>query len=76
MKNVFKFKTTLSCNGCRSKLAPFLDEKEGITDWEVDLGDPDKILTVHADGITADEVRILVEQAGYRAVEIRSIHPA
>ena len=34
---VLKFKTTLSCNGCKSTVAPFLDNAEGISSWDIDL---------------------------------------
>ena len=70
MKQELKFKTSLSCNGCKSKLAPFLNEAEGISSWDIDLEDVDKTLTVHSDGITSGEVRKLIEQAGYTADEV------
>lgn len=72
MKQVLKFKTTLSCNGCISKLTPFLNEAEGIRSWDIDLEDADKTLTVYSDGITSSEVKKLVEQAGYTSEEIMS----
>lgn len=72
MKQILKFKTTLSCNGCKSKLAPFLNDAEGIKSWNIDLDDADKILTIHSDGITSGEVRKLIEQAGYTSEEVMS----
>ncbi len=67
MNQILKFKTTLSCNGCKSKLAPFLNEAEGISSWELDLENEDKILTVNSAGITQGEVKKLIEKAGYDA---------
>ena len=70
MNQTLKFKTSLSCNGCKSKLAPFLNEAEGISSWDLDLEDVDKILTVNSAGITHGEVKELIEQAGYTAEEL------
>ena len=70
MNQTLKFKTSLSCNGCKSKLAPFLDEAEGINSWDIDLEEVDKILTVNSAGITQGEVKQLIEQAGYTAEEL------
>ncbi len=70
MNQVLKFKTTLSCNGCKTKIGQFLNEAEGISSWDVDLDNDDKILTVHSSGITQGEVKKLIEAAGYTAKEL------
>ncbi len=70
MNQVLKFKTTLSCNGCKSKIAPFLNEAEGISSWDLDLENDDKILTVYSAGITHSEVKKIIENAGYTAEEL------
>lgn len=64
----FKFKTNLKCNNCVAKVKSQLDEAKEITDWSIDLKDPNRILTVE----TEDEnVPALVKQiftaAGYRS---------
>ncbi len=70
MNRILKFKTTLLCNGCKSTVAPFLDNAEGISSWNIDLENDDKILTVNSAGITHGEVKELIENAGYTAKEL------
>ena len=63
-----RFKTTVKCVGCLSKITPFLNQEGLIQRWKVDLIHPDKILEVVADErLTAERVISLVEYAGYRA---------
>jgi hypothetical protein len=63
-----KFKTTIKCSGCISKATPFLNNKLGEDNWEVDVQNPDKILTVMADKpVTKDEVIQTVQEAGFKA---------
>ena len=47
--NIYKFKTTMSCSGCVSKVEKFLNEEKDILKWEVDLNSPDKILTIETE---------------------------
>ena len=61
----FKFRSTIKCTGCLAKVTPHLDSTEGISKWEVDLKNPDKVLTVEGNGVTAGQVREAVEKAGY-----------
>lgn len=61
-----KFKTNINCGGCVAKVTPVLDAKEGITAWKVDTTDKDKILSVNAHGITADEVIETIKQTGFK----------
>lgn len=65
-----KFKTNINCGGCVSAVTPHLDKKEGIEKWEVDTNNPDKILTVHTDALTQEEVIETVKAAGYNAEAI------
>lgn len=71
MKNENKnlqFKTNINCGGCLAKVAPFLNEAEGICHWEVDTSNKDKILTVHSEGITQEKVIQKVKKAGFNIV--------
>jgi copper chaperone len=61
-----KFKTNINCTGCVAKVAPFLNDAEGICHWDVDTETQDKILSVHSDGITEEEVMRTIEEAGFR----------
>lgn len=62
----FVFKSTINCHNCESKVAPFLDNEAGITSWEVDLEDPDRMLTVESDSLDEDDITMLVRKAGYK----------
>ena len=67
----FQFKTNINCGGCVSQVTTTLDEAAGICHWSVDTANPDKILTVHSEGITEEEVIQLVEKSGFK---IQTIH--
>jgi len=62
-----KFKTTLNCGGCVSKVQADLDNAEGICHWNVDTDNADKILTVSSKGITEDEVVAIIKSKGFKA---------
>ena len=66
-----KFKTTIKCSGCIAKATPFLNEKVGKDNWEVDIENPDKVLTVKKDeNITEGEVIKAVQEAGFRVEKL------
>jgi copper chaperone len=67
-----KFKSNIKCMGCVGKVKPFLDAKEGINKWEVDIYTPEKTLTVEAENLTAEEIKNEVEKAGFKAELIDS----
>lgn len=64
-----KFKTTIKCSGCIAKVTPHLNETVGEGNWEVDLNNPAKVLTI-ADETDAAKVKEAVEKAGYKAEQI------
>ncbi len=61
-----KFKTNINCDGCVAKVTPFLNEADGICHWDVDTTNKDKILSVHSEGITEEEVIQKVQDAGFK----------
>ena len=61
-----KFKTNINCSGCVAKVTPFLNEAEGICHWDVDTENKDKILSVHSEGITEQEIIQKVQEAGFK----------
>lgn len=65
-----KFKSTINCDGCISKVKPILDRHEKIEKWEVDTDHADKILTVYSGSISADEVSKSLLEIGFKAEEI------
>lgn len=72
-----KFKTNIKCGICLTTVTPFLDESVGAGNWQVDTQNPDKVLTVQTGaarpvrqrgfGVTADTVKAVVQQAGFKA---------
>lgn len=62
----FTFKTNINCGGCIAKVTPFLDEVKGISNWNVDTENKNKILTVVSGGITESEVINTVQKAGFK----------
>ncbi len=59
------FKTNIHCNGCAAQVAPGLDAVVGAGQWRVDIGSPDKVLTVSARNIDEAEILRAVRDAGY-----------
>ncbi|RYY46209.1 MAG: hypothetical protein EOO06_15010 [Chitinophagaceae bacterium] len=64
----YQFKTNIMCSSCVAKVTPHLDGNSNIRNWQVDTQNPEKILSVEADNLTEEEVKGLVQKAGYKAV--------
>ena len=63
-----KFKTNIKCGGCIAAVTPVLNDIPEISKWEVDINNPEKILTVEAnDQLDAETVVGALEKAGYIA---------
>jgi copper chaperone len=64
-----KFKTNIKCSGCVAKVTPHLDGSVGENNWQVDVNDQQKILTILT---AADEAKVkeAVEHAGFKAEKI------
>jgi copper chaperone len=62
-----KFKTNINCSGCIRSVSPHLDGEKEIAHWEVDINNPDKILTVSTSTLSAEEVENTVKKAGFKA---------
>lgn len=67
--NTLKFKTNIKCGACVATVTPHLTGAEGIENWQVDLQDPNRTLTVTTDK-NAAEVAELLKEAGYWAEPI------
>jgi copper chaperone CopZ len=65
-----KFKTNIMCGDCIAKVTPVLNETFGKNNWEVDIKDPKKILTVSAGNADEKNVKSALEKVGYRAEEL------
>ncbi|HNS17034.1 MAG TPA: hypothetical protein PKH94_06080 [Bacteroidales bacterium] len=65
--SVLKFRTNINCKNCLRAVTPFLDDDSRIKRWEVNLDDPQKILTLEGEEITGNEVINILSKAGYKA---------
>ncbi|MDI1354500.1 MAG: heavy-metal-associated domain-containing protein [bacterium] len=62
-----KFKSNIKCGGCIATVTPFLNAKEGISKWDVDLASPDKILSIDTANLNSEEIIEVLKNAGYKA---------
>ncbi|NIK74620.1 copper chaperone [Thermonema lapsum] len=67
----YRFKTNIHCSNCVRSVSAFLNDSK-IQHWEVDTHHPDKILTVNTEVLSADEVKALVEEAGFDAQALQN----
>lgn len=57
--------------GCVNTVTPFLNQATEIQHWEVDLQDPNRVLTVDLeDGSQPGVVKEALKEAGYAAEEL------
>lgn len=66
-----KLKTTVNCYHCLSKITPFLKEIKEISDWSVDLADPDKVLSVTGKNLNFEKIADALSRAGYSSTLIK-----
>ena len=62
-----KFKTNIMCGNCLSKVSPVLNNAEGIGKWEVNLTDPQRVLSVENSKYNAEEIIAFVNKVGFKA---------
>jgi len=65
-----QFKTNINCGGCIEKITPDLNRTKGIKSWKVDTTNPNKVLTVETELLTAEQVIESVKQAGFKAEKV------
>jgi copper chaperone len=65
------FKTTMKCGNCVATATPFLNNLQGVENWNVDTTNPDKILTVTGDNVDEKAVTEAVEKAGFKAEPVK-----
>lgn len=61
-----KFTSNIKCQGCIAKIAPFFSAEPAIRTWHVEVGHPQKVLTVETH-LGTDAICVLVAKAGFRA---------
>jgi copper chaperone CopZ len=62
-----ELKTNIMCSSCIAKVTPVLNEVIGENNWNVDILNPKKILSVTNTNLAESEIIKAVEKAGYKA---------
>jgi len=65
-----KFKTNINCTGCLSKVSPQLNNEKGIEEWDVDLNNSQKILTVKSNSTSEEDIVSAVKKVGFNIERI------
>lgn len=65
-----KFKTNINCTGCLSKVSPKLNNENGIEEWDVDLNNSQKILTVKSNSTSEQDIVSAVKKVGFNIERI------
>ena len=72
-----KYKTNLNCGSCVAAVKPHLDGDPAIRRWSVNTADPNKVLTVEGEGVSAVAVERHVADAGFKVLgKIEEAKPA
>ena len=64
-----KFKTNIKCDACIAKVTPGLNEAVGVDNWQVDIANPSKVLTIN-DKQKEAKVKEALAKVGYKAERI------
>ena len=63
-----RFQTNINCGGCIETVKPYLNALESVDAWDVDIRNPNKILTVNGD-VDPESVKKAVKAAGFEIKE-------
>jgi copper chaperone CopZ len=64
-----KFKTDIKCSGCVAKVTPHLNQVVGEANWNVDILNSSKILSVEG-GVSESKIKDAVEKAGFKIEKV------
>ncbi|MGN6195505.1 MAG: heavy-metal-associated domain-containing protein [Ginsengibacter sp.] len=67
----YQYKTNIMCGSCIAKVSPVLNEIAGENNWDVDLKDPKRILTVSSNSDNENKIVTALQKIGYKAEEIK-----
>src|SRR5437868_5085582 len=65
---ILKYRTNLNCGNCVAAVKPHLDNDPAIRRWSVDTADPNKVLTVEGEGVSAATVERHIADAGFKVL--------
>ena len=65
-----KFKTNIECTQSVANVSNFIDNTDGIKNWEIDLWSPDKVLTIRGNVNRPGTLVKRVHRAGYQITQM------
>ena len=65
------FKTNAKCMGCLAKIEEILQGKMNREEWNLDLSDSNRPLTVPSDKLAASEIVELISKAGFKIEQMK-----
>ena len=65
------FKTNAKCMGCLAKIEEILQDKMNREEWNLDLSDSNRPLTVTSDKLEAGEIDELISKAGFKIEQMK-----
>ncbi|GAB4284165.1 MAG: hypothetical protein Kow0068_09200 [Marinilabiliales bacterium] len=65
-----KFKTNINCPNCLAKVKNILDTEIGNKNWNVDILNENKILTINTVKHTKEDIINLINKVGFKAESI------
>ena len=68
---VLVFKTNLRFKKQINAVTPHINNLHGITRWNVDLDDIDRVLRIESDNLSPRKVEVTLQQAGYFCEELQ-----
>ena len=69
MKTI-RFATNISDSAVVEKIKPRLIESNGILEWNININDPGKILTVKTESLTGENISRIISSEGFKSQEI------
>jgi hypothetical protein len=65
------YKTNIKNEAALNRIAPHLNKAIGSTNWQVDITDIDRVLTVYSPGVINEEAVIkAVRKGGFKAMNL------
>lgn len=65
------FKTNAQCMGCLANIEEILQGKMNREEWNLDLSDSNRPLTVTSDKLSAGEIVELISKAGFKIKQMK-----
>ena len=65
------FKTNAKCMGCLAKIEEILQDKMNREEWNLDLSDSNRPLTVTSDKLAVGKIVELISKAGFKIEQMK-----